>query len=454
MPSSPATWPARRIAFWALLAALAIAWQGRALLNDFRPPRRVVVDFFQEWASARNWVDRLPVYESQHTSALRYLGKVVEPDDPYFIEFNAHPPTAVLLGLPFAGLNYRAAVLAWNIFSLAGLVLTIWLVVSQLGLRWNPWYLLPILVVMMVCWPLRRQIQQGQLSLLLLLLLVGTWAAQRSGHERLAGVLLGLATAIKILPAFLFLYFLFRGRWRVAVAGALCVLFLTLLTAAILGPQAYAAYFREAPAVVGEWRAAWNNTSLPGLWSKLFDPGAKSNAIEPLIHNPLLARWLILLSCGVVVTLLAMIVPQARTRAECDRAFAAVVVGMLLLAPVTWEHSLLLLLLPLAIFWKCWPARSRRHRVLQVLTVVLLLSPRFYYQVFRVGGDPAPGRALASTAQTVLVLSLQTYALLAVFVLIVHAAWQRRPVISKQVPTQRGAPVFAMPADQRQRVSA
>jgi hypothetical protein len=454
MASSPASWPARRIAFWALLAALAVAWQGHAFLKDFRPPRRVVVDFFQEWASARNWLNGSPVYEPQRASALRYLGKVIERDDPYFVEINAHPPTAMLLGLPFAELSYRGAVLAWNLLSLAALAGSVWLLTRQLGLAWCRWHVLPLVALTMLCWPLRQQFQQGQLSLLLLLLLVGAWAAYRSGRERLAGVLLGIAAVLKIFPAFVFLYFLFRRRWRVVAAGAGCALVLTLMTAAVLGPQVYAAYFHEVPALAGEWRAAWNNTSLPGLWSKLFDPGIKSNAVEPLTYNPLLARWLVLLSCAMVITLLAVVVRQAQTRAECDRAFAAVVVGMLLLAPVTWEHSLLLLLLPLAVFWKCWPAASRPHRVLQVLTVVLLLSPRFYYQMFRVGGDSASGRALASTAQTVLVLSLQTYALLAVFVLIVQAARQRRPVVVKQVPAHAGAAVFAMPSGQRQRVSA
>src|SRR5713226_4462575 len=104
MQPQPASWPVRRIAWWALIAVLAVAWQGHGLLRDLRPPDDAVVDFFQEWASARNFLSGDPIYEPQRASSLRYLGVNPPAQTHFFLEVNAHPPTAVLFGLPLAGL--------------------------------------------------------------------------------------------------------------------------------------------------------------------------------------------------------------------------------------------------------------------------------------------------------------------------------------------------------------
>src|SRR5204862_550413 len=52
------------------------------------------------------------------------------------VGYTTHPPTAGLFALPLAGLDYRAALLAWNLIGLAILVATIRLVVRELG--WSP----------------------------------------------------------------------------------------------------------------------------------------------------------------------------------------------------------------------------------------------------------------------------------------------------------------------------
>lgn len=265
MQPQTASWPVRRIAWWALAAAVAVAWQGRGLLGDMKPPGNVVVDFYQEWASARNLFSGAPVYESQRASSQRYLGCAPEGDAHFFLEVNAHPPTAVLLGLPLARLDYPTAVLVWNLFSLLALAGSIWLVIRQLDLRPSPWTVLPAVVFSMLCWPLRSHLAQGQLVTVLLLLVSGAWAANRSGREILAGALLGVATILKLSPALLVLHFVFLRRWRAVAAGLACVVVLTVGTVAVLGSAAYGTYFHDVPPTVAEWRSAWNNASLPGL---------------------------------------------------------------------------------------------------------------------------------------------------------------------------------------------
>jgi hypothetical protein len=418
MHLQPGSWPVRRIAWWALAAVAAVAWQGRGLLHDLRSSPDVVVDFYQEWASARNFLNGLPIYEPQRISCLRYLGCTPVAEMHFFLEVNAHPPPTVLLGLPLAVIAYPTAVLVWNLVSLAALAASVWLVARQLGYRASGWAVLPAIVFIMLCWPLRSHLQQGQLAMVLLLLIAGAWAAERSGWEKLAGTLVGAAAVMKLFPALLFLHFAFRRQWRAVAAGAACIVVLTGATVAVLGPVTYSTYLRDVPSVIAEWRSHWNNASLPGLWSKLFDPGTKGSGVVPLVYNPTIARLLILASCGAVVIFVARTAQGAQTRDECDRSFAAAVAGMLLVTPVTWEHGFLLLMVPFAVSWATAPAGSFQRRILVLLVALLMLmNPATLYKLWILGDTRAEARAFCSAPQVLMILSVQCYALLAIFLI-------------------------------------
>src|SRR5262249_14349123 len=174
--------PRRSVFLWLLLAGLAVLWRGPSLAATLRPERYedrlLVPDFFQEWASARNRLTGLPVYTSQEEAFRRYLGLERRPDDHNFIRINAHPPPAVLLALPLAGLDFADAFTAWNLLSLAALAASVGLIVRQVPLPGWSW--LPILTLLVVGNPLHHQLLHGQLNLVLLLLLTGAWAADRA----------------------------------------------------------------------------------------------------------------------------------------------------------------------------------------------------------------------------------------------------------------------------------
>jgi hypothetical protein len=383
-----------------------------------------VVDFFQEWASARNFLDGRPVYTPQADSYKYYLPPVYVwpslplppvPPDRMFIEVNAHPPTSVLLVLPLALLSYPNATLVWNLLSLGALALSGLIIIRQLNIRLAAWWLLPLTVLLLLNAPLQEQVRQGQLNLLLLLLLTGTWAADRSGWPVLAGVLLGTASAIKLFPAFLFLYFLLRKRWRVVVAGMAWGLLLTLGTAAVFGPQTYVSYVRDVIPQVNEWRSGWNNASLPGLFAKLFDPGSKHYEVTPLVHSVWLARLGTGISAMVIVALLTWNVPRARSLRDRDQSFAAFVTAMLLLAPMTWEHAFTIAVLPVAILWARSVAFSYKRRALLVLIVLLSIHPVTMYGLLILEKNQQLMDMQARPVQTLVVLSIQSYALLAMF---------------------------------------
>jgi len=383
------------------------------------------VDFFQEWSSGRFYFDGLPIYSDLRLSLERYLGfNVRGPGEKQVyavIEVNAHPPTSVLLTLPLALLPYSDAVLVWNLISLAALFASLWLIQRQLRIPLALWSIFPFLVLALLFGPLRQQVNQGQLNLVLLLLLTGAWAAQRSDRPNLAGTLVGAAAAIKLFPAFLFLYFALRRQGKALLAGGLSFLLLTAVTAAVLGPDAYTSYVREVLPKVAVFRSSWINASLPGLWTKLFDPATEHEQVAPLWRSTVFAQAGSLLSCGLIVLLLLPLIRRARTQAERDRVFALSLIAMLLVSPLTWDHYFLLLLVPLAVVWTQLPP-ANLYRLSFLLVLALLgVEPVFLCNQLIPEGYR---RTVASPAQTLSVLSLQCYTLLGLFALV--AALNRR----------------------------
>ncbi len=118
---------------------------------------------------------------------------------------------------------------------------------------------------------------------------------------------------------------------------------------------------------------------------------------------------------------MAVVAYRARTRDQRDLAFALATTVMLLVSPITWDYSLPLLLVPVAVATRAamaahWPA----FLLLPILTI-LGLSQRKVMEMLLAGQPPR----IASPAFILGVPSLCFYALFAFFVLLAvlaHAA--------------------------------
>ncbi len=402
----------QRLLWLAAACALAVA-RGPDFLASFEGRSAYVPDFFQEYASARNWWEGLPVYTYHQVTLPRYLGTPMDPQSPVVI--NAHPPTSVLLAIPFVGLKFESAFLIWDSLMLAMLLASVILVARGLNIPLSIWSMPPALAFLLICFPFWDQVHQGQLNPLLLLLLTGTWAAERSGRTQLAGVLLATAVSIKLFPAFLFLYFAMRRRWDVVVSGLIVLVALTALTAGVLGEASYVAYVRDAIPEFQWFRGTWANASFLGFWSRLFDPSPEKfrtfSMTHPIWYSPTLARAGTLISSIALTVALAAVTRRGATREQNDRTFGLAMTAMVLVAPIVWQHYFLLLLLPLAVAWRDLPPTKPARAILLAIVVALGLWPeRVWGVIGLVGHDALPIHALG-------VLSYQFFALLALFAL-------------------------------------
>jgi hypothetical protein len=450
--SSELAWSPARKALWGLLAALlGPLWLWAAWLR-LRGSGGLLQDFAQEWLSARNYAAGLPVYAPLAESISRHLGSGWQVG---LMDVNAHPPGSVLFCLPWAALDYRSAYLAWLVLSVVALVAAGFLLWREGGLGLSRWALLPALTVLVTSNSWAQELNQGQWNSILLLLIVGAWAALRgrpdegrpdSGWpkgtrrgEWIGGGLLGLAGALKLYPAFLLLYLVARRRWRGLAAGLGVLLGWNALALLVLGSGAFRAYVFDVLPALARFRDFWPNASLTGLWSKLF-LGA-SGHVEPVFHSPLLAGGLtvagVLALAGLVFWRIGGAGPLGPGAAGHDLAFSLCIVAMLLGSPVAWDHYFLVLALPLLALWVHSPRGSWRRGVVVASAVGLwIVNPAWIYRWLL----PGPGEldylrggqaAVASPAQTLTVLSFQLYLLLVLGVALYAAVpgrkWGREP---------------------------
>ncbi len=415
MKANSEAWPWWMILFWQIAALFVITIRGEEFVRSMRMDQ-VGVDLVQEWASVRNWFTGLPVYEDHAVSLPRHLPEMFGDPNKVRIEihYNAHPPSSVFLALPLGWLSYGDALLAWNVISLLMIFWSIYLIIRGLDLKIPAWFWLPGLAILLLYNPLKQQVNQGQLNGILLLLLTQAWLAERMGKERWAGFWIGLATVIKLFPGALFLFLLMRCRWRGVITGLFTMLAVTLITILVLGVETYEDYLFTVIPTLNEFRAGKLNSSIWGFWIKLFI-GSQSEKVQALAAWPWLAWLGIAISAGLVTWAIGWVAWRSRTQESGDAAFALTLTGMALLSPITWDHSLLLLFMPLFWLWKQVKAGSIVNRLSLFLIVMTFAYNHNAERILLERDKIWP--SLMGPAFTLGILSVYFYTLVAMFVL-------------------------------------
>lgn len=295
-------------------------------------------------------------------------GATLPPDAMVF----SNLPIFIYLIQPLARLEYRQAQVAWfllNTLALGGLaVLCVSLSGSRLARRY--WGVLALGLVFAP--PTWISLQLGQMSILVGLLLVASYAASQR-HPRLGGLLFALAVLLRIYPALLFLYFWLRERRAAAIWGIISGLLLVVVSVVIYGPDPYTAFFQTVALSREYPYAAEHNISFFGFFSRML---TDSRYAIPLMRAPLLAQGLTLLSSAVV---LGVCVWASRARSDTLGSllqFSIWLIGVMLLSTTNGFYNLVLLLLPfLAALWYLEQHPNRVLHNLLILATALSLFP-------------------------------------------------------------------------------
>lgn len=339
-----------RFGLFLLLAAVWLVVMARPLRLLFIysfPPRLFLKDFMQEWLIAKAVINHMNPY-----LPLADLAKIFFRPQPSAIGLglpSPHPPPVVFIALPFGLLEYQQAALVWMVCEIACIVASSYIVlVWWQGRRPSPVSLVLMVLLLMVFAPFWEDLLYGQLSSLLLLLLLCVW---RSSRQTLAGVFLGTALSLKLMGAPVLLFFLVRKKWRCAgVALGVFILF-NLAAAMVMGFGHVIYYYRLVAGSIAwihllvEW-----NCSIWTLGWRLFagvqGPFMQSSIILPLFRLPGIAPYVSMVLLAGIMAAGLLLAVRARDR---DVSYALLFCLTAASGPIMWIHYLVLLFLPFAV---------------------------------------------------------------------------------------------------------
>ena len=312
-------WAAAAVGVLAWLAALAaIAPLVRGYLTG--PPDQRLVD--------------LDVYRTGGLSVLRgqpLYTMLTQP--PQLLPFT-YPPAAALFAVPLAVLSWPAAQLAWVPFVYVPLAVVIWYAFAPLLRRAGRLRPAVFAIVFAACaylFPVRDEMRFGQVDLVLLALAVADCAAREPRWPR--GALVGLATAIKLVPGVFVVYLWLSGRRRAALTAALVALAVTLGSWLLL-PQDSVTYWTSAIFDSGRLgpNSGTSTQSLRGLLLRAFLPAGLPGVI-----------WVVV-AAAVALAGFAAVRRLARQSRDTEAMAVTALVGVLA-SPVSWIHHYVVVVL-------------------------------------------------------------------------------------------------------------
>jgi alpha-1,2-mannosyltransferase len=157
-----------------------------------------------------------------------------------------YPPLVAVLFRPLAALPYSVAKGLFTLLSLAALVDSTLLLWRELRFR-SPERLLVLLALLASAFPVRTLLERGQVDAFTLLLLVFTFRPALQGRTPgiASGMLLALATLLKLNAVYLALFFALRRWWRALLGLVLGGTVLLAVGAGVHGPEPLSRYATE-----------------------------------------------------------------------------------------------------------------------------------------------------------------------------------------------------------------
>lgn len=349
-----------RAASWVLIPLLLIfAWFLRMPVDedDFRIFRQAGVDL----AATGN-----PYHSTPNPDAAGKLSREAAAETKVFL----YPPFAAHLFRPFGLLSPERARDLWfflNIGLLVASFLAAWQALAPPAWsRWKP----PAFVLFFLSPPVLMTFNLGQVSLLLSALLLPAWRLS-STFPAAAGLLLAVATHIKLFPVILCIAFIRTAPRTIAWTAAWIAIIAAIVTVVGGGGQ-WSEFIQTTLAssfypVTGEF-----NISLNGFFRRLLSENPHVRAVA----NVPQAATMLTAAAALAVLGACLRVTLGTTRSETARdqppatgtdplVFSAWLVGMLLISPLNGFYNHTLLLFPaLAILVRLSQTGTSRSRLL------------------------------------------------------------------------------------------
>ena len=288
-----------------------------------------------------------------------------------------YPPVAAVLAIPLALMPWRVAQFAWLPMIYVPLAIVVWISFRPLlarTRRYAPAVFALLLAAAAFLTPLREELHYGQVDIFLVALCLLDCITVRPRWPR--GVLIGLATAIKLVPGVFIIYLFITGRRKAAGVATLTFAGLSGLTW-LIAPSDSATYWTSAifdsNRLGGNTQAA--NQSLRGMLLRLFAPALAPDVL-----------WLALALLVAVAGFAAARILHRRGQEMAGIAITGLLAA--LLSPVAWIHHLCWVVIAIGVL--VGDGRNRR-RVLTAAATTALFASNLPIQgkfILEAGGAP------------------------------------------------------------------
>ncbi len=289
---------------------------------------------------------------------------------PVFTDIPTHPPHAILLLVPFVYLwGVHGTVLALNVVSLASLAWVLWLVRESGMVGVSP-RLMVVAAATLLCWqPVLRVFWQGQIGILVAALTTLAWFQLRKNREVLAGASICIVTLLKLYPGLLFIYLALRHR-RAFISGIVVAICMVVAPLPWVGWKMYADYLH-----------------IPGRVTALFARHPLNLSLFGFVNR---AGWSVSVPLFAALGLALVMVECWRlrnNRPNLDVEYGIFTASSLLLSPITWDHYLALLIMPM--FAVAKDVLSTRPRFAGMYALALLFGALSFPPDFLLSQSPS-----------------------------------------------------------------
>lgn len=314
-----------------------------------------------------------------------------------------YPPFFGVLFAPLVPLPYLLGAAVWFLVGITMLFLTS-NAIARMG--WKlfkgkgtappaAWWIVPLVMTTVV---IMSNLATSQINIFIFSLVILGLDYFLRRRDHLAGLLIGIATAIKLTPGLFVLYFAYKGNWKTvlwaAIGGLACW---GLILPMVMGPDFYLevmtswigmlqSYMAEGTSVDGLAGYKHTNQSLEAAFFRYFTHtqanGGFDNFYVNLVSIPHdTADLLVKIIKVLLLVMLALLCRTPMSDRKDPRLmfeFSLVIIATLYISPISWINHYIVMILPFATAFYYLAAtvytNEFRGRLLMALSVAVLLT--------------------------------------------------------------------------------
>jgi hypothetical protein len=335
------------IVLWIVVASAAVRFGMDMLLLAAKGEMR---DFAACYTAAVLARDGLSFYDPQPdrpwfsdnqnpnlVAAARKLGTFHSHEEFEHVHIFSYPPAMMFVMLPFATVPFSIAKVGWLAFSLFAIGWGMWLV--RRTIRSHLLATLCMMFLVLIFQPVRNTLDLGQVNTVMFVLLALYYALYRNGKDAYAGLVLGLATAIRFHPGLVIVYLLWRRDFRTALTAIGTAGAVSVLAVPVFGVEESVIYFTQVAPKFARALVSVENHSLAGFFATV-GPSLGLTPPAQQVSSPWTAR----LAAGLVLALTAILLTPRRGSQAADLEFALILAMIPLATPnATINHLIILI---------------------------------------------------------------------------------------------------------------